>query len=158
MRRLFDACRKTRHELLLEIIASQHGPIDAATIAQAMQRIYDIGVRPDWWKLEPAADAETWKNIERVVLDNDPHCRGVVLLGLSAPQEELLESFRAAAPVRVVKGFAVGRTIFNGVAQRWFSGQISDEQATAELAGNLGALVDAWRAARTASRTASGAR
>ena len=146
--RLFDACRKTRHELLLEIIASQHGPVDATTIARAMQRIYDVGVRPDWWKLEPAADAETWRNIERVVLDNDPHCRGVVLLGLSAPQEELLESFRAAAPVGVVKGFAVGRTIFNGVAQRWFSGQISDEQATAELAGNLGALVDAWRAAK----------
>ncbi|MEM7025478.1 MAG: 5-dehydro-2-deoxygluconokinase [Pseudomonadota bacterium] len=50
--RLFDAARQTSHELLLEVIASRsQAPIDDKTIARAMERIYQIGVYPDWWKL-----------------------------------------------------------------------------------------------------------
>lgn len=147
-RRLFDACRATRHELLIEIIASKNGKISANTVARAIQRFYDIGVRPDWWKLEPAADAETWANIERAILANDPLCRGVVLLGLSAPQDELIKSFAPAARVGIVKGFAVGRTIFNDAAERWFKGEINDDAVVDALAANLSVLVDAWRRAK----------
>src|SRR5690606_6476632 len=50
--RLFDACRATRHELLIEIIASKNGKVDAKTVARTIQRFYDLGVNPDWWKLE----------------------------------------------------------------------------------------------------------
>lgn len=42
---------------------------------------------------------------------NDPYVRGIVVLGLDAPQSELEESFRLAAGFDLVKGFAVGRTI-----------------------------------------------
>jgi len=147
--RLFDACRATRHELLLEIIASKNGRMNAMTAARAIQRFYDIGVRPDWWKLEPAANYETWLNIERAILSNDAHCRGVVLLGLSVPQDELIKSFAPAARVGIVKGFAVGRTIFNGAAERWFRGEIDDAAAVEALASNLGVLVDAWRRAKS---------
>lgn len=148
--RLFDACRATRHELLVEIIASKNGAVDSKTAARAIQRFYDLGIRPDWWKLEPAADAETWANIERVIVSNDPHCRGVVLLGLSSPLDELVQSFAPAARVDLVKGFAVGRTIFNDAASRWFKGEIDDEQAVEALSSNLGQLVEAWRRARKA--------
>ena len=41
---------------------------------------------------------------------NDPWCRGVVLLGLEAPQDELEAAFAATADAPIVKGFAVGRT------------------------------------------------
>ena len=146
--RLFDACRATRHELLLEVIASKHGEIDAKTIARVIDHIYDLGVYPDWWKLEPAADAGVWRNIESAIRARDAHCRGVVLLGLSAPQEELLASFAAAAPCGIVKGFAVGRTIWHDVAARWLAGGLDDEAAVAEMAQNFGYLVKAWRAAR----------
>ena len=63
-------------------------------------------MRPDWWKLEPAADAAAWREIEAAVNENDPLCRGVVLLGLSAPEAELLAAFEVAAPFAIVKGFA----------------------------------------------------
>jgi 5-dehydro-2-deoxygluconokinase len=146
--RLFDACRATGHELLVEIIASKNGAVDAKTTARAIQRFYDIGVWPDWWKLEPAADSESWANIERAILKNDPHCRGVVLLGLSTPHDQLVQSFGPAARANLVKGFAVGRTIFNGAAERWFKGELDDEAAIAALANNLAGLVEAWRAAK----------
>ena len=146
--RLFHACRATRHELLLEVIASKHGPVDASTIARVIDHVYDLGVYPDWWKLEPAADAEAWRNIEAAIRRRDPHCRGVVLLGLSAPTEELLASFAAAAPSGIVKGFAVGRTIWHDVAAAWLKAEIGDAAAIDALACNFATLVDAWRVAR----------
>jgi 5-dehydro-2-deoxygluconokinase len=71
-----------------------------------------------------------------------------VLLGLSAPPSELAASFAAAAPCGIVKGFAVGRTIFEDVAHGWFHGVIDDESAVKRMAINLAALVSAWRQAR----------
>lgn len=148
--RLFAACRETRHELLLEIIASKHGPVDEQTIPRVIDHVYALGVYPDWWKLEPSADPRSWAAIEAAILRHDPHCRGIVLLGLSAPKEELLASMGAAAAFGLVKGFAVGRTIFHEVAARWLTGKIDDAGAVAELGANLRVLADGWRAARGA--------
>ena len=153
--RLFDACRATRHEFLLEIIASKHGPVDSGTIAAVIDHIYELGVYPDWWKLEPAEDDATWAAIEGAILRHDPLCRGIVLLGLSAPQDEMLAGIAAAARFDLVKGFAVGRTIFHDVAARWLSGEIDDNRAVDSLAENMRVLADAWRAARHAKEVAA---
>ncbi|HMI19843.1 MAG TPA: DUF2090 domain-containing protein, partial [Sphingomonas sp.] len=152
--RLADACRATRRELLLEVIASRHGPIDATTIARVIDHFYSLGVYPDWWKLEPSDDPAAWANIEQAIERHDPNCRGVLLLGLSAPEEELLAAFATAASFRVVKGFAVGRTIFHDVAVDWLAGTIDDDQAVAHLAANFDTLVKAWRRMRAERATA----
>jgi 5-dehydro-2-deoxygluconokinase len=78
-----------------------------------------------------------------------------VLLGLSAPEEELVASFEVAASFPLVKGFAVGRTIFNTTAQRWFAGAIGDDEAVEELAQRFSSLVQAWRRARAAVEAAA---
>ncbi|GAA0650083.1 bifunctional 5-dehydro-2-deoxygluconokinase/5-dehydro-2-deoxyphosphogluconate aldolase [Brevundimonas lenta] len=152
--RLQDACLKTGHELLVEIIASRNGPVDSHTVSRAIQRLYDLGMKPDWWKLEPIDDPAAWANVEKAILDNDPHCRGVLLLGLSAPQDELIASFAAAASAPIVKGFAVGRTIFAEAAEEWLSGRIDDETAIADLSSRFSVLVDAWNAARATAGNA----
>lgn len=146
--RLFDACRSTRHELLLEIIASKHGPVTSDTVARVIDHVYGLGVFPDWWKLEPTSDPAAWAASEAAILRHDPRCRGIVLLGLSAPQDELLAGIAAAAPFPLVKGFAVGRTIFHDVAARWLRREIDDEAAIAQLTENLRILAEAWRDAR----------
>jgi len=146
--RLQDAARKTRHELLVEIIASRNGAVGDGTVSQVMQRLYDLGMKPDWWKLEPNDSAQAWRNIERTIAANDPRCRGVVLLGLSAPEQELIASFDAAASAPIVKGFAVGRTIFADAAEQWLVGKMDDEAAIADLSRRFAVLVDAWRAAK----------
>jgi 5-dehydro-2-deoxygluconokinase len=152
--RLQDAARRTRHELLVEIIAAKHGPVDSTTVARVIQRLYDLGMKPDWWKLEPEGDPAAWINIEQAILANDPLCRGVVLLGLSASEETLISSFRLAAATPIVKGFAVGRTIFADVAERWLSDQMTDEAAVVELADRFRVLVEAWRQARQSAERA----
>ena len=60
-----------------------------------------------------------------------------MLLGLEAPQHELEAAFAATANAPIVKGFAVGRTIFNEAAEQWLAGRMSDEAAIADMAGAL---------------------
>ena len=150
LRTLYEAARKVGRELLIEIIAGKHGTLGEDTIARALEEHYALGIRPDWWKLEPQASAQAWQNISGVIAKNDPYCRGVVLLGLEAPEEELAKGFEAVAAQPIVKGFAVGRTIFNQAAQQWLAGTLSDEAATADMAERFGNLVELWNTARRA--------
>jgi len=144
LRTLFEAARRVGRELLVEIIAGKNGPLDDKTISTSMQELYDLGIKPDWWKLEPQASTAAWRNIEAVVTDNDPLCRGIVLLGLEAPAEELLKGFEATLAAPSVKGFAVGRTIFADAARSWLAGDIDDEAAIADMAGRFRHLTEAW--------------
>ncbi|TPM42471.1 5-dehydro-2-deoxygluconokinase [Mesorhizobium sp. B2-2-3] len=148
LRSLFEAARKVGRELLIEIIAGKHGKLDDTTIPRALEELYALGIKPDWWKLEPQASAGAWTKIEAMILKNDPWCRGVVLLGLEAPQDELEAAFAATAKAPIVKGFAVGRTIFINAAEQWLSGKMSDDEAIADMASRFEQLTEAWLAAR----------
>ncbi|MEQ8601463.1 MAG: 5-dehydro-2-deoxygluconokinase [Devosia sp.] len=144
LRSAFDAARKIGRELLVEVIASKHGQTNEDTLARALTEIYDAGIKPDWWKLEPQKSEAAWAAIDGVIETRDPYCRGVVMLGLDAPQDELAAGFAAAKSARSVKGFAVGRTIFGEVARDWLDNRMSDEEAVAEMAKRFGALVEIW--------------
>jgi len=148
--RLADAARKTRHELLVEIIPSPNGAVHEDTTARVIQRLYDLDIRPDWWKLEPDDRPGTWQQIEAVITRNDPHCRGVLLLGLSAPEAQLIASFAASGRAGIVKGFAVGRTIWSHAAAQWLTGHMDDEAAIDDLARRFSTLVTAWREVKQA--------
>ena len=148
LKTLFDASRKVGRELLIEIIASKHGTLDDHTIERALTEIYALGIKPDWWKLEPQRSKQAWANIETVIARNDPWCRGIVLLGLEAPQEELEAAFAVTADIAAVKGFAIGRTIFVEAARRWLSGKITDEEAIADMANRFAQLTEAWQRVR----------
>jgi 5-dehydro-2-deoxygluconokinase len=150
LKRLFDACRSTRHELLLEIIHPRDAAADAETTARAMAQVYALGVRPDWWKLPPSENPQVWRAIQDTIAREDPLCRGVLVLGLSAPESEIVTAFAAAAPFGVVKGFAIGRTVFHEAARDWFSGAVDDSQASAAMAAKFLTLAAAWRGARAA--------
>lgn len=145
--RLADAARTVGRELLVEIIAGKHGPLGDDTIATVLERLYDLDIRPDWWKLEPQPGTAAWASIAGVIERNDPWCRGVVMLGLDAPADELAAAFRAAGSVDVVKGFAVGRTIFGDAARRWLAGEIGDAEAVEDMARRFAGLVAAWEEA-----------
>jgi 5-dehydro-2-deoxygluconokinase len=144
---LYHACRATGRELLIEIIATKHDAVTETSTASVLQRLYAIGIKPDWWKLEPQTNTAAWRAVETAVRDGDPYCRGVVLLGLEAPEEQLVASFALAARHPIIKGFAIGRTIFADAAARWLAGSISDEEAVSEMAARFRRLSDAWDAA-----------
>jgi 5-dehydro-2-deoxygluconokinase len=146
--RLFAAARRNRLEFLLEIIPSKVGPVDDATVARLIQRFYDIGIFPDWWKLEPMRSDAAWAATVAAIERNDAHTRGIVVLGLGQSEDELAESFRLAARYPLVRGFAVGRTIFAGAARDWMAGRITDDAAVTRMADNFRRLCTIWDAAR----------
>lgn len=156
LRALYDATQASGHELLLEVIPPKHLPQAPDTVYRALKRLYNIGIYPEWWKLEPM-DAAQWQAIDALIAERDPYCRGVVLLGLSAAVEQLSEGFRAAAQSATCRGFTVGRTIFHEPSQAWLAGTIGDDELIARVRHTFETLIASWRAARGDPATQAGA-
>lgn len=152
LKRLFAACRRNRLELLLEVIPSKVGPIDDDTTAAIIRRMYQIGIYPDWWKLEPMTSKKAWSRACAAITENDPYTRGIVVLGLDAPEDELAASFAEAAQFKLVKGFAVGRTIFADAARKWLANAMTNEEAVADMSSRYERLCQIWDEARAQAR------
>lgn len=146
--RLFAACRRNRLEMLLEVIPSKVGAVDDDTTATIIRRMYEIGIFPDWWKLEPMTSTEAWSKACAAISENDPYTRGIVVLGLDAPENQLAASLAEAARFDLVKGFAVGRTIFADTVRKWLAGEITNEEAVADMSARYQRLCQIWDEAR----------
>ncbi len=171
---LWQATRASGHELLLEVIppphpsgptpvrpelvegqAHMHGASTSSArtgqgddvVLRAIQRFYNLGLKPEWWKLAPM-QAASWATLAALVAARDPHCRGVVLLGLNQPMEQVIEGF-AAAKHPIVRGFMVGRTIWGEPCRDWLGGTIDDASLVERVASRFGRLVEAWRETRS---------
>ena len=148
VQRLFHAARRNRLELLLEVIPSKVAPVQDDTSARVIQRFYDLGIFPDWWKLEPFATDAAYALACDAITRNDPFVRGVVVLGLDADEPALAASLTIAARHDLVKGFAVGRTIFGDAARGWLAGMMTDAEAVATMSAKYARLCGIWDAAR----------
>jgi 5-dehydro-2-deoxygluconokinase len=147
LRALYDAVQASGHELLLEVIPPKALPRAPDTVYRAIKRLYNLGLRPEWWKLEPMT-ARQWTTLDELIAERDPHCLGVVMLGLNAPIDELATGFREARASTTCRGFAVGRTIFHEPSRRWLASEIDDGALVAAVRANYEMLIRAWRAAR----------
>ena len=145
---VMEAARTVGREVMIEIIAGKHGPLERNTVARVLDHLYAIGIKPDWWKLEPQTDAAAWPLIGEAIARHDPLCRGIVVLGLDRLLPELQAAFKAAQTTPWVKGFAVGRSIFGAVAEAWFAGRIPDEKAVTQMAENYASMCDVWMKAK----------
>ncbi len=148
VKKLFQAARRNRLEFLLEIIPSKVGATDDDTVATLIRQFYAAGIYPDWWKLEPMKTVTDWQKAITAIEAHDRHTRGIVVLGLDAPEVELSASFEVAAQFDLVKGFAVGRTIFGDAARRWLAAEMADAQAVDDMAKRFERLCRIWDKAR----------
>ncbi|HXQ47384.1 MAG TPA: 5-dehydro-2-deoxygluconokinase [Caulobacteraceae bacterium] len=106
LRRLARDCRRTRHELMLE-----------ADGAAAMQRVYGLGVSPDWWAIDAGAD---FAAVGRALDAGDPLCRGILVTG--AALRALPEIARTAA----IKGFVAKPGDLEALAGAWRAARAND--------------------------------
>jgi 5-dehydro-2-deoxygluconokinase len=139
---LHDACLATGHELLIEALEPE----------PPLGELYAAGIRPDWWKLSPPDSETAWEKISATIHEQDPYCRGVLLLGLEASDEALERGFALAARHPVCRGFAVGRSIFMDAARRWFAGRASDSEVLTEVRDRYAKLISLWNNARHACK------
>ncbi len=141
---LNDACIKSDRRLLLEVQAPSGTNYDDNSIVGLLERFYEIGVRPDWWKVPPNKEPGVWRRIGDVVREHDPYCAGVLVLGQALEEGDLAEYFAAAASEQRCNGFAIGRSIYGNVARRWLSGEIDDEELMSSVAERYERMVDLW--------------
>ena len=102
---------------------------------------------------EPNVGAEAvqaaWRQAIAGIEAYDRHTRGIVVLGLDAPEADLAASFQVAAAYDLVKDFAIGRTNFGNAVRAWMTGSVEDTAAVDEMAHCYARLCDVWDAART---------
>ena len=142
---LQEACLATGHEFLVEIIASKAGPLAEDTTAAVLRRLYGLGLRPEWWKLEPQP-AASWQAVSAAIAEHDPWCRGVLMLGLEGSEAALavaLETAARACPQ--LRGFAIGRTLFAAAAEAWLAGRMTDAEAVADMAARFARFATLWQ-------------
>lgn len=146
LRTLYDACQASGHELLIELIPPAMPALQADTVLRAIKRLYNLGIVPEWWKLAPMVAAQ-WASVDALISERDPYCRGVVMLGQSAPVAQLMQGFAEARGVPNVRGFAVGRTLFAEPSREWLAGRIGDAQLVDQAASNFANLIGEWQKA-----------
>jgi 5-dehydro-2-deoxygluconokinase len=144
VRALYAEVTALERRLLLEVICpvAAHGG-QADVLPRAIRRFYNLGVRPDWWKLE-AQTAEGWRALSEVITASDPHCKGVVILGYGTDHETLQQGLEVAAAFPVCRGFAVGRSIFADAAAQWFGGTLDDTAAKAAVRQRYLSMIETW--------------
>lgn len=145
VQQLWQAIQASGHELLLEVICPTL-PSPAASgdtaVLRAVTRWYNLGIRPQWWKLAPMTQAG-WDALAQLIAARDPWCRGAVILGLNQPLPTLAQSFTQARNP-VVKGFMVGRSLWADPALRWLRRESGDQELVDAVADNFRALSRAW--------------
>ena len=150
---LYDACRKRDMSFYSNLFASPYGDIDDDTVATALDYFYRLGVYPDWWKLEPSRlDRKLGQN-----LPGDSKIRSILSRHRSSrivkPLPELAQSLGTAAKFPMIKGFAVGRSIFETPLRTHFAGEIGEDEAVTQMAKNFEMLTQAWLTARSGELT-----
>ena len=140
---LYNACCVSGHELLLEIVPPDDSLPVGDSVARSIERLLSLGIRADWWKI-PAVDRASAERIHQHVLSTTPHCSGIVVLGLGAEKEQLIQAFSVFSGLPLYRGFAVGRTIFSNPSRAWLAAEIDDEALVEQVARAYGDLIDAW--------------
>jgi 5-dehydro-2-deoxygluconokinase len=153
---LFDACLANDRRLLLEIQSPSGAEYDTESVPDLLERFYELGVRPDWWKLPPNPNRGVWKSIGDVVRHHDPYCAGLLVLGQGLEVEVLAKSFAAASTEPLCKGFAIGRSIYAEPTRQWLAGAIGEEELVVSVAANYEQMISLWSKSQDISiRTSS---
>lgn len=143
VREVYQACCKTGHELLLEVIIPADMDRADEHYVRILKRFYNLGIKPDWWKLPPLQPAG-WDAVTDLVNERDPHCHGVLILGLDAPMDVLQAGFNQAAGKEMVKGFAVGRTNWVEPSRQLMLGKIGEREFINQVKANYTKLISMW--------------
>ena len=114
---------------------------------QAIEFLQDHGVEPSIWKIEGLAQREDAERIAATARrgGRDGRC---IVLGRHAPQEQLDEWLKAAAPVEGFIGFAIGRSNWWDALEDRIAGKIDDDEARKQVAANYTHFVHTYVTAR----------
>lgn len=144
LRQLTAVCRSLQRDLLIEVLPPLMRSYREGDLQRLVDRWYDMGIAPSWWKLPPLVSAAEWHAIAAVIRRRDPTCRGILVLGGVTSADGIGASFSVAASEPLVKGFAVGRPIFHRASIAWMHKEVSDAEFVECIAGNYRSVLAEW--------------
>ena len=102
---------------------------------QAIEFLQDHGVEPAIWKIEGLAQREDAERVAAAARrgGRDGRC---IVLGRHAPQDQLDEWLRVAAPVEGFIGFAIGRSVWWDALEGRLAEQLDEAAARKQVADN----------------------
>jgi len=142
LRALQRACQTWGHELLIEVIPARGQ--SSEDVAITIEHYHALNIWPSWWKLPVSLKEEEWDLVDSVVEEQAPSCRGVLVLGGEHSLESLEQMFLQLESWPTLRGFAVGRAVWQDVAQRWLAHEITDADVVREVAARFSFLCEAW--------------
>jgi len=133
LKELYCATQESGRSLLIELIDR-----DVIFGLQRVVAVIDMCLQkeifPDWWKLQPIHDEDSWKRIARLIDTAKIPPKGVLLLGGNQSPKELKKNLRTLSEkYPFIKGSAIGRTVWGEAAIKWFAKHIDDREAMAMI-------------------------
>ena len=130
LKKLSEWCRKNNIKFLLEVLLS--GKETRLTQMKRMiKSLEEAGVKPHVWKLEGLDKASDWKQIRKLTTAD------IVILGRGESNAVVKEWILEAAKSGVVRGFAVGRTVFLRPLEEYRDKKITKKEATEKISKNF---------------------
>ncbi|WP_342361040.1 2-deoxy-5-keto-D-gluconate 6-phosphate aldolase domain-containing protein [Terrarubrum flagellatum] len=140
---LHAACEQAGLRLLLEVLASPHGPVDERTVAGLIAHFYGLGVKPHWWLIEDQP-GDGWTRCGDLVRAHDSACEGFLTIARTIDSFPAVVASSRREPL--VKGFCAGRSMFGATLEPWLKGAIDDQTGVAAMVANFATVVAAWDA------------
>ncbi len=137
LKQLSDFCIGADIPLMLEILTEVKDGSEPP-IAKTLIELEEAGINPAVWKLEGFKNRKSWEEVARST--EAP----IVVLGRGQSKEEVELWITEAAASGIVKGFAIGRTIFLKPLQDYVSGTINEETAKQQIADNFLHFIELW--------------
>lgn len=127
-------------ELLVPATAEQNSAdydtkVRPGLTVEAIDELRDGGVKPDYWKLEGQPSVETAKSVADACLRGGQN-PSLLVLGRSAPDEQVRQWLQDAAVTGCYHGFAIGRTIWWPAIRDWMNRRLETDGAAKQIATN----------------------
>lgn len=139
LKELSDFCKEHQIGFMLEPLMKGEAPL-AELMQRSIKQILAHDIAPTLWKVEGLKDGEGWFDIAKYTKGAD-----IIVLGRGESKEAVEDWLHEAASTNVVRGFAIGRTIFFKPLEAYRDKLISREEAVNQIAENYLHFINLWQ-------------
>lgn len=116
---------------------------------RSIEEILSAGVEPDIWKIEGLDAREDCERLATTIRAEGREGVVAVVLGRGADDAAVDHWLTMGAPVEGYVGFAIGRSIWSKQVDGYFAGELSREEAAANIGANFTRFIDVYRGAES---------
>lgn len=104
---------------------------------EVIKELQDFGIEPDIWKLEGFESENDYKEVIAQAKSGGRKNVNLVILGRGAKEEKVDEWLKTGARVEGVVGFAVGRTVFWDILEKFYRREVGKAEVIDKICQNF---------------------